>query len=90
MLFFVAAEDTSQGTWVDLERHRRQHWDAIAGAGSEQARRAAVAERNFWLGRQCWSLFQNSCLEAVFYAGWTLLGPQPEPEEAAAEEGGEA
>ena len=90
MLFFVAAEDCSQGTWSDLERHRRQHFTAIVAAGSEEGRKTAVAERNSWLRRQCWSLYQSSCLEAVFYAAWTFFGPDPEPEEAAAEEDGEA
>ena len=79
--FFIAAEDTSQGTWSDLERHRRQHWTAIQAADSAEGRQAARVERNSWLGRQCWSLFQSSCLEAVFYAGWTFFGPEPEPEE---------
>ena len=83
--FFIAAKDTSQGAWSDLERHRRQHFTAILRAGSEEARQAAVAERNSWLRRQAWSLYQNSCLQAVFYCGWTLFGPQPEPEELEAE-----
>ena len=89
--FFVAAEDCSQGTWSDLERHRRQHFTAIWRAGSEPDRKAAIAERDGWLRRQCWSLFQSSCLEAVFYAAWCHFGPNPEPEpESEAEEDGEA
>ena len=85
-VFFIAAEDTSQGTWSDLERHRRQHWTAIQQAQSAEARKGALADRNSWLRRQCWSLFQNSCFQAVFYAGWTFFGPEPEPEEQAWED----
>ena len=88
---FVAAEDTSQGTWNDLERHRKQRLKAIIQATSQAARRAALADRNSWLRKQCWSLYQSSCLEAVFYAAWCYFGPNPEPEpDSEAEEAGEA